>query len=115
VRNWAETAARRYLEECGYATLAENYYTRRGELDLVMRDGGVTVFVEVRQRKDHRFGAPGETIDAQKLGRLRAVALHFLARTYGRDDVPARFDAVLITGSRGRYRLEHLKDIPLGD
>jgi hypothetical protein len=30
---------------------------------------------------------------------------------YGRDDVPLRFDAVLLSGKKGDYRLEHLEAI----
>lgn len=63
-----------------------------------MRDNDTTVFVEVRYRKDHRYGGALESIDARKQGRLRAAAEHYLQRHRGAADAPCRFDVILITG-----------------
>ncbi len=110
-RHWAEATAKTYLLGRGYTFLAENYTVRGGELDLVMRQGGVVVFVEVRQRKSDRYGSAAESITAGKLQRLRKTALHYLVSTFERDDLPVRFDAVLVTGTEKNYRLEHLQNI----
>ncbi len=110
-RHWAEGVARNYLEARGYVFLAENYASRQGELDLVMQDGEVIVFVEVRQRRGARYGGPAESLTRAKLGRLRQTALQFLLERYKQDDLSARFDAVLLEGDEQSYRLEHLRDI----
>ncbi len=110
VRHWAEGVAKGFLEHLDYRILAENYSVRGGELDLVAQDGETLVFVEVRQRANARHGSPAESLQPQKLARLRNAALHYLVEHYGRDDLPLRFDAVLITGSREKHRLEHLKN-----
>jgi putative endonuclease len=110
-RHWAEPLAKRYLETQGYTLLAENYAIRAAELDLVMQQGEVIVFVEVRQRSSLSHGSPAETITATKLARLRKAALHFMVERFARDDLSVRFDAVLVTGTRARYKLEHLKNI----
>jgi len=62
----AEVQARRYLEKQGLAFLTANYRCRYGELDLVMRDGGCLVFVEVRARRSARSGLPEATLTARK-------------------------------------------------
>lgn len=111
MRHWAEERARAHLEARGYRTLAANWATPGGELDLVMRDGEWTVFVEVRQRRDARHGHPGETLTPAKLARLREAARRWLLAHLGREDVPVRFDAVLVTGPEGRHELEHLEAI----
>jgi putative endonuclease len=111
LRHWAEEVARSYLEARGYEVVAENYLVRRGEIDLVMRHGNETVFVEVRQRSSDLYGGPGETIDYRKLARLRRAAAAYLTSRFGRDDLPVRLDAVLVHGHRGRYRVEHLMGI----
>ena len=111
VEHWAETVARRYLETRGYILLAQNYRTRRGEIDLVMRHGGTLVFVEVRQRRRLDFGSPAESIDGRKRRRLRLAALHYLTHRCRDPERLARFDAVLLTGGRSDYRLEHLEGI----
>ena len=52
----AERHAERWLKARGLQVLARNYRCRFGELDLVMRQGDTLVFVEVRLRRDERFG-----------------------------------------------------------
>ena len=111
MRHWAEEIAKTYLEGKGYQTLAENYTMRGGEIDLILRDRETIVFAEVRQRKTDAYGSAAASISAAKLARLQRTALHYLVATVGRDDVPLRFDAVLLTGVRENYRLEHLENI----
>jgi len=53
-RETGEAAERRaldYLTRQGLKLVAANYRSRFGEIDLVMRDGEVLVFAEVRMRK----------------------------------------------------------------
>lgn len=110
-RHWAEAAARDHLEQLGSRHLASNYRLRGGELDLVMEDGPVIVVVEVKQRKDARFGHPLEAIDARKLRRLRRAALHFAQAAGGRPDARLRLDAVVVLGDEGGYSLRHVRDV----
>ncbi len=111
VRHWSEEQAKNYLLSRGYRLLAENYTVRGGELDLVVQEGDVIVFVEVRQRRSNRYGSSAESIGMQKITRLRRAALHYLVTRYGRDDLPVRFDAILIEGSRDRFALQHLEAV----
>ncbi len=48
--------ARRWLEGRGLRFIAANARERGGEIDLIMRDGTVTVFIEVRYRRSARYG-----------------------------------------------------------
>ena len=105
---WAEAAARRHLERQGYRLIAKNRRTPYGEIDLWMEKDGVPVFVEVKQRRDHRFGTPLEAITPRKLERVRKSALFLL----GRDDRPVRFLAVLVEGTPDRHRIEIVELAP---
>lgn len=111
MRHWAEAVAKDYLETHGYTVLAENYTVRGAEIDIVASRGDFTVIVEVRQRRQSRYGTPAETLTPQKLGRLQTAALSFIAERYGRDDLPLRFDAILVSGDASAYSLEHLEGI----
>ena len=51
-----ETAALAHLRRAGLVPVARNARYKGGELDLVMRDGDTTVFVEVRYRATADFG-----------------------------------------------------------
>lgn len=90
----AEALAGRFLEAQGLTVVARNFRTRRGEIDLVARDGATLVFVEVRLRRSARYGGSAESITAAKRARLVAAAQMFLLRERG--DPPCRFDAILL-------------------
>ncbi len=95
----AEALAAAHLARHGLATVARNYRCRLGELDLVCDDGTSLVFVEVRLRRDARYGGAGASIDARKQARIVAAARHYLATRGARDAArPCRFDAVLLDG-----------------
>lgn len=95
----AEAAATRLLIERGYAIVERNFRCKAGELDLIARDGGVLVFVEVRSRADADHGHAAETVDAHKQRQVARVAEYYLAvRDVDYDEV--RFDVVAITGGQ---------------
>jgi putative endonuclease len=97
----AEDAALRFLESRGCVLVARNYSCRRGEIDLVMRDGGSLVFVEVRARSGDAFGGAAASVGVSKQRRLAAAARHFLMTHPREAQRPARFDVVAISGSGG--------------
>jgi putative endonuclease len=90
----AEALAARFLEQRGLTIVARNFRTRRGEIDLIARDGGTLVFVEVRLRGSASHGGAAESITAAKRARLVAAAQYYLLRVPG--PPPCRFDAVLL-------------------
>jgi putative endonuclease len=90
----AEDEAARFLERQGLAIVARNYRTRQGEIDLVAREGAVTVFVEVRLRTGSRHGGALASITPRKQARIVAAARHFLMRL-GREPF-CRFDVVTL-------------------
>jgi len=110
-RHWAEELARRHLEALGWVVLETNYAIRGGEIDVIARDGDTVVFVEVRQRRDARFGHPVETLDRRKLARWQHTARHYLALRLGDPDAAVRFDAIVVLGDERDARLEHLRDV----
>jgi putative endonuclease len=103
---WAETLAGTYLERANLRILERNFRVRGGEVDLIARDGEVTVFVEVKQRTRDSHGTAGEFITSRKAALVRRAALHYLKR----DDLACRFDAVLIEGSARAPKVTWLKD-----
>lgn len=94
----AEARAADHLRQQGLTLLTRNWRCRHGEIDLILRDGGTLVFVEVRARSRADYGGAAESITAAKRGRLLRAAEAYLAETRYRG--PCRFDAVLIEGDR---------------
>ena len=90
-----EDLACRELEHRGYAIIARRYRRRGGELDIIARDGGTLVFVEVKARDSHAFGAAAEAVTGFKRRRITELARDYMMRTHV-SDCPCRFDVVSI-------------------
>jgi putative endonuclease len=105
----AESAACAHLESAGCRLLARNARFRVGEIDLVMREGDVVVFVEVRLRRDDRFGGALASVDAGKRRRLARAARAWLAANPSLADAPCRFDVVAVGGADGLAVREWLR------
>lgn len=80
--------------------MARNWRCRDGEIDLVVRRGGVLAFCEVKTRTSERYGLPSEAVGAVKQRRLRRLAVRWLADLAGSGPSPTtiRFDVVSILG-----------------
>ncbi len=90
-----ERAAEAFLVAAGARVLERNYRRAGGEVDLIVRMGDATVFVEVKQRSDGRHGTPGEAVNAAKQARISRVALAYLKENHLLDG-RVRFDVVEI-------------------
>jgi putative endonuclease len=104
----AEARACAYLVDAGLVVLARNYRCRRGELDLVLRDGAIVVVAEIRYRADNAFGTPAETVDGRKQMKLIACTQRFLQSHPALAAAPLRFDVVALHGADGR--IEWIRD-----
>lgn len=94
----AEARAESYLAKSGLRLVERNFLCKLGEIDLIMRDGATLVFVEVRFRKNARFGSALETVNINKQRKIVSAAQFYL-RTHRTVTNPAvRFDVVGITG-----------------
>jgi putative endonuclease len=91
-----ERAAESFLRRRGLRTLARNYHSRFGEIDLVMLEESVLVFVEVRFRQSDRHGSGAETVTRRKQERLASAARHYLRHHPGQARRACRFDVVSI-------------------
>lgn len=109
-----EAAACAYLRQAGLVEVAANAGYRFGELDLVMLEasgtGATLVFVEVRYRRDARFGGGAASIDAAKRRRIVHAAQAFLAAHRAYRDAHCRFDVIEADGDPAAPRLHWLRD-----
>ena len=96
----AEDRAVAELRRRGYAVLARRYRTRHGEIDIIARDGDVTVFVEVRARSSGERGTAAESVTPLKQHRLARMAADYAARNH-LTERPCRFDVVCLDGAGG--------------
>ena len=107
----AEERALTHLEQAGLRLVERNFRCRSGEIDLIMREGSAFVFVEVRLRRQGRFGTAVESIDTRKLRKIRSAAAFWLRRS-GNGSAHSRIDAVTLDGSDSRTaRIDWLRGI----
>jgi putative endonuclease len=88
----AENACRVYLRSQGLKLVETNFSCRHGEIDIIMLDKNMLVFVEVRFRKNSHFGGGLESVTASKQHKLRRTAELFLQKNPQHEN--ARFDVV---------------------
>jgi putative endonuclease len=104
-----ESLACAELSRLGYAVLARRYRTRAGELDIIARDAGTVVFVEVKTRVDQHFGDPAEAVTVEKQRRVVAMAADYVAR-HRLENTPCRFDVVTVDAFVEPPRITVYKD-----
>lgn len=111
VGKFGEDLAIRYLQSKGYRILDRNIHFREGEIDIVARDRGELVFVEVKCRASRRFGTPEESVSRTKLKRLRIAVFRYLS-LHERPFV-WRIDLLAIEFARASKtaRIRHLQNI----
>lgn len=106
-----EQIARHYLMQQGLRYVDSNVASKLGEIDLIMQEGAVLVFVEVKMRRSDAYGGAASAITPSKLVRLRhAIELYLQQHPqYAQND--CRMDAVLIQSSAGAHHIEWLRNI----
>ena len=104
-----ERVAERYLQKKGYMLVERNYRCPAGELDLIVLDRRVVVFVEVKTRTGLGFGSPLEAVEFRKQRKMIQVAQFFLAekRLQQRD---ARFDVIGVSWLGREPVVEHIEN-----
>jgi putative endonuclease len=107
-----ELAAVHALEAKGYEIRVRNWRVVEGEVDIISETGGTIVFVEVKTRRNRKYGYPEEAITRKKRARLIKAAQMYLDEN-NLQDVDWRFDLVAIECYQNGdiARMDHLEDI----
>jgi putative endonuclease len=102
-----EKIAEQYLKKKGYKVVERNYRCSMGEVDLIVLDRRVIVFVEVKTRSGHEFGMPSEAVERRKQKKMIQTAQFFIsAKSLHQRD--ARFDVVAISWLGRQPVVEHI-------
>lgn len=101
-RSWhagraAEQAVARHYAGQGRSIAAERWRGRSGEIDLIARDGGRVIFIEVKQSATHAEAA--QHLGARQMARIWHAAAEFLAGEPAGQLTESRFDVALVDGA----------------
>lgn len=96
--HWAEAMAIVTLSLKGYRLLARRFKTPHGEIDLIMRRGRVTAFIEVKQRND--LDSALASVSPSQARRIVAASRFWLSRDRRANEGDCRFDIVGVSPYR---------------
>jgi len=108
--DFGESLAAEFLERKGYKIIERNFRRRFGEIDLIAKKDGKIIFIEVKSRKNRKYGTPEEAITIWKKQRLRNAAFAFL-QSHNHHDADFGIDGVFIEAFDGKYVIRHLENI----
>lgn len=93
----AEEQAHQFLISKGLKPVFRNFRCKVGEIDLIMLDGNALVIVEVRYRKNDKYGSALESVTQKKQSRIIAATHCYLKSNYSNQAI--RFDVIAISGN----------------
>lgn len=96
---WGEDLVMKDYISRGYHILERNWHTRYGEIDIIARNEDCLVFVEVKTRKNQKYGEGFESVDWQKQEKLSITAELYLVANPTEGAV--RFDVASVYAPRG--------------
>jgi len=103
-----ENEAVNFLHANGYIVLQRNFRFARGEIDIIAQNEKMLVFVEVKTRKQSKFGYPEDFVSESQQERIHLAAEEYLRISGWQHDL--RFDVIAILNDEGERQLEHFED-----
>jgi putative endonuclease len=98
-----------FLENKGFKILSKNWRHEKAEVDLIVKDGSIIVFVEVKTRKNDDFGYPEEAVSNKKQELLGLAADAYIELENHQGEI--RFDIIAITQEHEKSaKILHIKD-----
>lgn len=102
----------KFLKSKKYIIHTTNYSSRYGEVDIIAEKDGVVAFIEVKTRKNSKFGRPSEFVSPAKQQRIISAAQYYVYNNGITEKL--RFDVIeVLTGNdddNPRYYVNHIKD-----
>jgi putative endonuclease len=103
-----EKIAAAFLKKNGYRIIETNFRCTLGEIDIIAREKGALVFVEVKTRKSAELGYPEQAVGINKQKKMSQLALWYLQKKNA--DMDARFDVIAITISTSGNEIKLIKN-----
>lgn len=95
-----EQFAERYLSARGLKLLDKNYHCRQGEIDLIMKERDIYVFIEVKYRETSHFGGAIASVSLSKQKKIKHCVTFYLQQAgLNEYNTPCRIDVVALEGA----------------
>ena len=105
-----EKIAKNYLKNNGYEIIETNFYTKKGEIDIISQKDNWIVFVEIKTRNNLEYGTPAMAVNFTKKMHIKNSAKIYIHMNnlYG---CKVRFDVIEIIIKNGKCKINHIKNI----
>ena len=108
IGRWGEETAATFLIQGGYEIVARNARTPYGEIDIVSKQGDITIFVEVKTLTSSKNFFPEQNVTARKRSHMLACAEHYAAEN-AIDHW--QIDVIAVEGKQGvEPKISHFED-----
>jgi len=104
-----EELAREFLISNNYQIIKTNFHSPYGEIDIIAKDNGTLVFIEVKTRSSNLESALN-SISISKRKKISKTASIFLSANRPLEDMFTRFDVIIILKSKTHTSLKHIKE-----
>lgn len=105
----AEDVAIKYIVANGIEPVERNYTTPYGEADIIAKEGSVFVFIEVKARRNQKYGSPADAVTKRKKLRYLNIAQYYFMSKSIRD-YEVRFDVAEVYISDGKFNVNYIKN-----
>lgn len=94
-----EMIATDFLIKEGYQVIERNFFSTKGEIDIIAKENEYLVFIEVKYRKNTTYGYPEESVNISKMKKIVSTAKYYMYKHNISYDTPCRFDVIIMLGS----------------
>lgn len=91
-----------------YEILETNFYTKRGEVDIIAKKDKCIVFLEVKTRTNLEFGTPAMSVNLTKRKHIKSAAKTYIYIN-GFENYEIRFDVIEVFIHEGKCNINHIE------
>ena len=107
-----EIVSCKYLENNQYQIIQKNYVCKEGEIDIIAKEKNEYVFIEVKTRKNKKFGYPIDAITNCKKKHIYSSAKNYLYCNSLFNEL-IRFDVIEVYYIKNKFLIHHLKNVEI--
>lgn len=103
-----EDIAANYLTNIGYNVIERNFECWQGEIDIIALDKNEIVFIEVKTRRNRKYGLAVEAVNNNKKKHLwKAVEYYIYSRNLQKEFI--RIDVIEVYLNKDKVKINHIK------
>ena len=100
-----------YLQENKYDIICKNYFTKKGEIDIIAVKQNTISFIEVKTRSNFKYGNPVDAVNYSKVKHIVNTAKIFLYKNIKYSNYEINIDVIEVMIRNGKCQFNHIKNI----